>query len=66
MSRDLQCELDRLEHEDPDVQGASASLDAVYDHLKGRLPSSLVRDIYDLERPYEVVLSDDSEPGDLG
>lgn len=43
----LQAELDRLEREDPAVQAAAASLDAVGEDLKGRLPSSVVADIYD-------------------
>lgn len=60
----LQAELDRLEREDPAVQAAAASLDAVGEDLKGRLPSSVVADIYDLERPYERTLSDGD--GDLG
>jgi hypothetical protein len=55
----LQQELDRLERDDPAVATASAGLDAVYEHLKGRLPSPLVAEIYDLERPYERVLGPD-------
>jgi hypothetical protein len=46
---DLQRELDQLEVEDPAVRAASEGLDAVYEHLKGRLPSSVVAMIYDLE-----------------
>lgn len=42
----LQAELDRLERDDPEVYAASAGLDAVYEHLKGRLPSGLVAEIY--------------------
>lgn len=53
MSRfDLQAELDRLEREDPAVKAASEDLDAVYEHLRGRLPSSVVAMIYDLGMEY--------------
>jgi hypothetical protein len=45
---DIQDELDRLERDDPDVRAASASLDAVVDYLDGRLPSPIVKAIYDL------------------
>jgi len=62
----LRGELERLEREDPEVAAASAALDQVAGHILGRLPSSVVAAIYDLERPYEQVLSDDCEPGDLG
>ena len=62
-ARTLAAELDRLEREDPAVQAAAASLDAVGEHLKGRLPSSVVADIYDLERPYERTLDADERGG---
>lgn len=60
----LAAELDRLEREDPAVQAAAASLDAVGEDLKGRLPSSVVADIYDppvLRDPYD--LDDDERRG---
>lgn len=46
---DLQRELDQLEAEDPAVKAAGERLDAVYEHMKGRLPSSTVAIIYDLD-----------------
>lgn len=57
-------DLADLERGDPAVAAASESLDAVYDHLKGRLPADQVAHIYDLERPFEKTLSDGD--GDLG
>lgn len=59
----LAAELDRLEREDPAVQAAAESLNAVGEHLNARLPSSVVADIYDLERPYETVLDADERSG---
>lgn len=47
----LERELDRLERSDPKVRAASRGLDEVYEHLKGRLPSSEVAAIYDLDLP---------------
>jgi len=59
----LRGELERLEREDPEVAEASAALDQVADHILGRLPSSMVAAIYDLERPYEQVLDADERGG---
>jgi hypothetical protein len=59
----LQDELDRLEREDPAVAKAAQGLAEAADHILGRLPSSMVAAIYDLERPYEQVLDEDERCG---
>lgn len=60
----LQAELDRLEREDPAVAKASAGLDAVYRNVGGGLPLAQVRNIYDLDRPYETSLDEGERTGD--
>jgi hypothetical protein len=62
MSSELQRELDRLEREDPAVAEASAALDAIYRNIGGGLTAAQIRDIYDLDRPYETS-PDDEEQG---
>ena len=62
--RRIQDELDRLEREEPTVAEAMAGMARAADRILGRLPSPMVAAIYDLERPYEQVLSD--VDGDLG
>lgn len=59
----IQAELDRLEREDPAVAKASAGLDAVYRNVGGGLPPAQIRDIYDLDRPYETLLDEDERRG---
>ena len=55
----LQAELDRMEREEPTVAEAMAGMERAAEHILGRLPSPVVAAIYDLERPYEQVLSRD-------
>lgn len=59
----LQAELDRLERADPAVAKASAGLAAVYRNVGGSLPLAQIRDIYDLDRPYETSLDEDERRG---
>lgn len=59
----LQDELDRLERDDSAVAKASAGLDAVYRNVGGSLPLAQIRDIYDLDRPYETSLDEDERRG---
>ena len=62
-TRSLQADLERLERENPAVAEAAAGLERAADHILGRLPSSMVAAIYDLERPYERVLDEDERGG---
>lgn len=58
----IQAELDRLEREDPAVQAAAASLDAVRERILDGLPSPAVKAIYDLTQSPPDTHPDHSDP----